>query len=929
MRKTTGRVVSLVLSLALVATSFSTNFAFAATKTVSGSVDLKEDDAKVLYMVNGGTKDSQVNQTRVDLTAWINTQSKTGVTMDTTDHQDVSVKGIIDVSHVSGDKLLKWGTEEGNSIDEEKDTWLTLKSGSEDGSEVLSILYKGTYTNNDGDEVIVKARTNVTVSVLDYGTVIVGKAYSTGDITGTFTAANRVGKSIKAIDDFAQKSDSIATVDGIADVVDKHEIGVYYAVPSATDAAASYVYQSVALSSDTSAVKNAAGFTISASGNVDKLKLVKDGSQAGKIAAYVTKDVKVGNISFTASHTSSGVDMNAALAQNVSKDKVTAKAKVANKVLAKQFLNIGKDKNTYLYNGSNSSQNTTRIDVTGYDINFAVGSGVVTVDDKSSSVGKITGNLGSIDVKAGSVSAIDLDSGNVTVDNAKVGNITTDNGGTVKVDGGSVGSIDASGAVVVNSGTTGDIKSGSNIDVNGNDDEVTTSVGAITCGADTTIDSSSSKVSFKSYKAKSDSAKLILKGDNVTSGKIDFDYRDNTVLSFDDFQGKVSSPVNAAKATIETTNEDDDVVFTGSAKVDTVDVADGSKVSFDSDITAEYVSGSGTLKVLAGKLYIIEGVSGNPILKITNDFKVGDTAFKADSDAVEADDFETFGFTLTKSEGSSTDTFKIATVNFAGLVITGGSAEIAKGSQYAQTFTAVAYPTGTSIPSGDKIAWEFDGNENNFKFTSNANGTATVEVINVDASFASENKGTLTAKLVDAEGYDDSDYDAVTKDVTAVAVPQAVSDTNAALSVAKNASYTMKVTSASAPAVTAGTGGVFTITLVSKNGNDYFYKLTATGDAGKSTGIYLNNRKIFVATVKAFAFTSDTTVNTSVKGAYTFKINSATAPAVGLGTSGVFNLALVSRNGNDYFYKITSVGAKGVAAGVYVNGAKIFVATVG
>ena len=38
MRKATGKVVSLVLALALVVTSFSSTFAFAATKTESGEV---------------------------------------------------------------------------------------------------------------------------------------------------------------------------------------------------------------------------------------------------------------------------------------------------------------------------------------------------------------------------------------------------------------------------------------------------------------------------------------------------------------------------------------------------------------------------------------------------------------------------------------------------------------------------------------------------------------------------------------------------------------------------------------------------------------------------------------------------------------------------------------------------------------------------
>ncbi len=343
-------------------------------------------------------------------------------------------------------------------------------------------------------------------------------------------------------------------------------------------------------------------------------------------------------------------------------------------------------------------------------------------------------------------------------------------------------------------------------------------------------------------------------------------------------------------------------------------------------VTVDTIDGDGTMKIAAGNLYVTDSVSDITLKLTDTTFAVGTTVFKAASDTVDVDDLNTFGFTLTKSEGTTVDTFKIASLAFAGIVINKDSSSIANG--YSETFTATAYPTGTSIPAGTQIVWDLDGGSSEVFNLTSSGTSATVKVVSVDPIFESENKTTLTATLYDADGYEMDDYGVAKCAVTAISTPTAVSDTNAALSVQKGSSYIMKVTSATAPSVVTGTSGVFTVTLVSQNGNEYFYKLSATGSIGAATGVYLNGNKIFVATVKGYAFTSDTTVDLTVKGAYTFKITSAVAPAVTVG-SPTFGLTFVSKSGDDYFYKITSASAAGSAAGIYVNGTRIFVATVG
>ncbi len=55
--------------------------------------------------------------------------------------------------------------------------------------------------------------------------------------------------------------------------------------------------------------------------------------------------------------------------------------------------------------------------------------------------------------------------------------------------------------------------------------------------------------------------------------------------------------------------------------------------------------------------------------------------------------------------------------------------------------------------------------------------------------------------------------------------------------------------------------------------------------------------------------------------------NNGQAPTVIVGTAGVFEIQIV-KNGNDYYVKLIPIGKVGAQAGIYVNGVKLFVATV-
>lgn len=75
-----------------------------------------------------------------------------------------------------------------------------------------------------------------------------------------------------------------------------------------------------------------------------------------------------------------------------------------------------------------------------------------------------------------------------------------------------------------------------------------------------------------------------------------------------------------------------------------------------------------------------------------------------------------------------------------------------------------------------------------------------------------------------------------------------VSDTTQPFTVAKGAAYQFKLTSASRPVFT-GNNANFTVAYVSNSGNDWFFKVTATGEKGASTTFSANDVVVTTATI--------------------------------------------------------------------------------
>ncbi len=161
-----------------------------------------------------------------------------------------------------------------------------------------------------------------------------------------------------------------------------------------------------------------------------------------------------------------------------------------------------------------------------------------------------------------------------------------------------------------------------------------------------------------------------------------------------------------------------------------------------------------------------------------------------------------------------------------------------------------------------------------------------------------------------------------------IAAPDPVvmkSDTTSDFSLKKGASYTFKISGATS--FNPGTNGIFKTEQVSKSGNDTFYKITAIGNPGQGAGFYISvpgqpAQKVCTVTVAVpdpVVMKSDTTSDFSVKkgASYTFKISGATS--FNPGTNGVFKTEMMSKSGNDTYYRITAIGNPGQQTGFYMS----------
>ena len=947
MRKATGKVVSLVLALALVVTSFSSNFAFAATETGKATIDTGE-----IYLANTSDKESsddvEDGQTWFNLTDWLDLNG--GVTkIETYDHMtaddleisQVTVSGdnIIKVTKISGSNSSYPGAGDGDYV-------VSVRSSSGKGTATLKILLKGTVERNDGDEVTVRGSDEIKVVLLDAETPIL-----TSEIPENAT----VGEALDGLNNLQKNPDvkEYDPSDEEEDVTVASTATGYVALPrvSANSPFAKYVSANVVKKADSySVLENDVEntYVVDATGSKSDLKVDEDANSF----TYAVMDPSVGNSVRLTLYSMKWVkddDKGDYATTNKTLSKETLK--VENKLVGDfTKVELGDGDDAYV-NGSNKSSTLSKSKTYAFSetdgvweaTNAEINTNGDNIEINSGKVGNVTASK--VVVNDGTVGAIDA-AGDVEISGGTVESIDG-NAHDVLISGGTVGSISDGGAVRVTSGKVTGAVSATSVYLEPISDEDPVSVGAVEAQI-LTIDGTDATASAASFFADSDDSSVTLIGSNAVLGGIDADYR-RSILKFDGFVGTIPAPSNAYETnadTVETgmiiSSEDSDedeetnATITGNLSIYEIALETGT-VTFTGNVKATNIGGGeATMVINAGALNITESVSTSNTLAIANpaDVAPGTVVYTAASEIADEDSFIGKGYTVRVVSGTSTDALVIDGISFAGLSMNKTSAEIVVGSS--ETFTASAYPAGTQLPEGAYIKFFIDGDENYISGVDNQNGTATLTAKKYDSNFSVLNKATLTAYVYDEYDIELEEYGKATCIVNVIETPKVsyTSDTTGNVNVVAGNTYQFKITSVDGTVpqfAIAGDNAIFKLVAQSQEGNDYFFKVQAVGTVGQVCGVYVNKEATPVATLTVSAdYTCDTTtVNVPVGGTYQVKITANSMPTLAAGNS-IYTVAFASQSGNDYFFKITATeNAKaGDVVGFYINGgARAFVAT--
>lgn len=969
--KKTGKALSLVLSLALVVSSLATTFASAASTSESGTASVTQD---TVYLSNGGK--SADGTLTADMLQYLQ-PGHNGVAVKLYDGAACTNFTLKDVVVTSGSSIASISTHKDTNSDIDKAD-LKLTSGTVTGAVTVAARYQGSvYRGTSSTATTVYASKNITVNVLKKGQTYILSAGG---------AAN--GSKPLALSSLSKNLNS--TVTGAV-----YTVGTVPATSStATDGSALASWTPV----DVTAYQPATGSTVDPS-KVDAT-LTQATNNVTTPEYYVTVgsnnyvNITTGTKSFTLTTktpvgTNGNTDYSTRYATttsfNVSAQQYNATANDATKTSYKVVAsNQPTDKASVTDKIANRVElNANNNTISAYGgITYAYSSEIASSDDLKHAKAVTTTTANGLQVVSGcdvvinsatgaTPAATSIDSGSVGVVTAKDGTGAT---ATLTVSSGSVGAIDDSQissvtvskgtvgsvgdnpfnrmpSVTVNGGTVGNIYANS-VTVESNN-EVAATVGNVTLdGASPVL----TLTSHDSYPVKagtvsaSDDSTIALLGNTVTVGQIDANYK-NVIINMTGFKGSIAAPAHAytqgidgnSKGITVNANEQStgDMVanITGTATIPTLNVVSGT-VNFPNSVKigAGGITGAGTVCVVPGNLYTDGSITGVN-LRLSTSFKVGDTAFTAATGVVDPSSFTPVGYTLAQTTGNPKDTFKVATTNFAGLQIS-GPATLTKGTS--ATYTASAYPGGTSLPTGDTIGWDFSGNQDNFDFTINGNAIK-VTAKTYDSTFASQNHATLTAKVLDASGAEDTTYPQATYDVAIVTAGKYTSDTTSALTLKVGQQYTYKITSTdgSDPAFGFGTNGVAKIVKTSKavSGTTTFYYYTVQGVKEGATGAYntADKTQVNVITVKGTAYKSDTSKVTIATGkSYTFKITAdkgVSAPVFQVCTFSAKNTVLTKTVKNadgttSYLYKVTANGSPVGNHGAYVNGLNVALVTV-
>ena len=868
MRKITGKALAAVLAMALLTSSFSGTFAFAASSERAGSVSFSGDDEVTLV------KDTEdPNEYKFDLEGLIGT-----MTLTTTDkaEKDVAVDSEdLSFRHAKGDNLI--------SI---KDGKARVKSD-KTGTETIMVYGEATITRDDRD-ITLKGQKEITIHVVESGYLFVG-------VDGV--PETKTGEEVPALE--------LSYND-----LDVKKVAVYKAVAGANLEA---TYEKTTVNEDGDPLRietsSTTRFDVDDEDNVTTIQNRGKGTGTMKLSIKSATGSDKNKFNTTEESTTATILKRIDVTGNVTIDKDGSKTTISPYASAP---NMDSDSNVAGYDIK--VLKGTNVNVTGSaSVGKITDAADVSVEDKAK-VGDITDATGMVSISGGTVGALDV-KGSVEMSDGTAASIEADE--NISIVGGTV---------------SGDVLTDKDVTIDAEDDEIDTVVNGKVEATNISVDCSSEDGQIRLAKVVlKDDGELNLTGGNVEITELDCAYEGNvnfvdfqgtlpTILNAQDISVDEDSTVVVTGA-VELGSldiaEGGSIEFRDAVEVESVSGDGKLVVGADKLYVSDSISGDVKLRLAGANVNVgdvaykaakdvgsTDAFSGvgftverKSVDSNTDSFLVRSVSFagvaldksevtiaKGFSDTVtvsnypastslpagasivwdysDADrdvfDITADGATLTISVKDYDDVY--ATSNSFELIATvvdSDGYEIEDYDPATCTVTAIPEVVVSSDLSG--IVEVPQGSTKDFVVNSQVEapvtiGTGNVAVHALKTPFAN-GQATYTIKATGAVGTTAGVYatvpgqNAVKLFIIKVTEPVVTSDTTVDFNLAAGNRYVFKITAPSAPSFTVGNGAVLKTQAGKIDGNDYYFAVYAIGSAGQSTGVYVNGVKVCTVTV--------------------------------------------------------------------------------
>lgn len=868
MRKITGKALAAVLAMALLTSSFSGTFAFAASSERAGSVSFSGDDEVTLV------KDTEdPNEYKFDLEGLIGT-----MTLTTTDkaEKDVAVDSEdLSFRHAKGDNLI--------SI---KDGKARVKSD-KTGTETIMVYGEATITRDDRD-ITLKGQKEITIHVVESGYLFVG-------VDGV--PETKTGEEVPALE--------LSYND-----LDVKKVAVYKAVAGA-NLEATYKKTTVNEDGDPLRIETSSTTRFDVDDEDDVTTIQNRGKGTGTMKLSIKSATGSDKTKFntTEESTTATILKRIDVTGNVTIDKDGSKTTISPYASAP---NMDSDSNVAGYDIK--VLKGTNVNVTGSaSVGKITDAADVSVEDKAK-VGDITDATGMVSISGGTVGALDV-KGSVEMSDGTAASIEADE--NISIVGGTV---------------SGDVLTDKDVTIDAEDDEIDTVVNGKVEATNISVDCSSEDGQIRLAKVVlKDDGELNLTGGNVEITELDCAYEGNvnfvdfqgtlpTILNAQDISVDEDSTVVVTGA-VELGSldiaEGGSIEFRDAVEVESVSGDGKLVVGADKLYVSDSISGDVKLRLAGANVNVgdvaykaakdvgsTDAFSGvgftverKSVDSNTDSFLVRSVSFagvaldksevtiaKGFSDTVtvsnypastslpagasivwdysDADrdvfDITADGATLTISVKDYDDVY--ATSNSFELIATvvdSDGYEIEDYDPATCTVTAIPEVVVSSDLSG--IVEVPQGSTKDFVVNSQVEapvtiGTGNVAVHALKTPFAN-GQATYTIKATGAVGTTAGVYatvpgqNAVKLFIIKVTEPVVTSDTTVDFNLAAGNRYVFKITAPSAPSFTVGNGAVLKTQAGKIDGNDYYFAVYAIGSAGQSTGVYVNGVKVCTVTV--------------------------------------------------------------------------------